>query len=196
MRKSNSADNRQETVSEVEKGWLAGIIDGEGCLHIDLDPRGGAHPYLTVTNSNKLVIERVADIWQRLGIGCRIQTRQNGRKNPVQDVQVIGYKRLKPALVAIMPYLIGKADEALLLYRFVESRLSRFNIHSPNGERGYNSEELDIVQALKKQKLHNRISSETNTLDYRMVEDRVRAARRLAEVARNEQPRLISEQQN
>lgn len=190
MQKSPSAVNQQETVSEVEKGWLAGIIDGEGCLHIDLDPKGGSHPYMTVTNSNKLIIEKVVDIWHRLGIGCRVQTRANLRKNPVQDVQVIGFKRLQPALVAIMPYLVGKANEALLLYRFVESRLQKDSKHLPNSERGFSTEELEIIETLKIYKHHNRISSETNTLDYQMVEDRVRATRRLVEAGRNIQPHI------
>jgi len=193
MQKSNSADNPQETVSEVEKGWLAGIIDGEGCIHIDLDARGGSHPYLTVTNSNKLIIEKAYDIWHRLGIGCRIQTRGSGRVNPVQDVQVIGYKRIKPALIAIMPYLVGKADEALLLYRFVESRLARYNNHLTNEEKKLNREETELIFTLKDAKHLNRISSETNTSNYQKVEDRVRATRRRVEVARNAQPRLLSE---
>jgi len=193
MQKSDSAVNQQETVSEVEKGWLAGIIDGEGCLHIDIDPRGGSHPYLTVTNSNKLIIEKAVDIWRRLGVGCRVQTRANQRKNPVQDVQVIGFKRLKPALVAIMPYLVGKADEALLLYRFTESRLLKADKHLTNVERAFSVEEMDLIYALKEYKHHNRVSSETNTLDYRKVEDRVRATRRLVEAGRNNQPHLISE---
>lgn len=191
MQESDSADNRQETVSEVEKGWLAGIIDGEGCIHIDLDPKGGSHPYLTVTNSNKLIIEKVYDIWHRLGIGCRIQTRANKRKNPVQDVQVIGFKRLKPALIAIMPYLVGKTDEAFLLHRFVESRLSRHNNNSPNNDRGFNREELTIIQTLKELKHHNRILRDY-TPDCN-AEDIVRATRRRVEVARNEQPLLIRE---
>lgn len=160
MQKSKSADNGQETVNEFEKGWLAGIIDGEGCIHIDVDPRGGSHPYLTVTNTNKLIIEKVSDIWQRLGIGCRIQTRANKHRNPIQDVQIIGFKRLKPALIAIMPYLVGKADEALLLYRFVESRLSRFSNNSPTWTRKFNREELTIIQTLKEYKHHNRILRE------------------------------------
>jgi len=191
MQKSDSADNGQARVSEMEKGWLAGLIDGEGCLHIDLDPRGGAHPYLTVTNTNQLIIEKAVDIWQRLGIGCRVQTRSSGGRNPVKDVQVIGYKRLKPALISIMPYLVGKADEALLLYRFVESRLLRFNNHSINTERKYNREELQLIQALKNQKSHNRVL--TDYTPNCNAEDIVGAIRRRVEVARNEQPRLISE---
>jgi len=173
MRQSASADNQQATVSETEKGWLAGIIDGEGCIHIDINPRGGAHPYLTVTNSNEIIIEKVLDIWHRLGIGARVQTRHKDR-NPVKDVQVIGFKRLKPALVAIMPYLVGKTDEALLLYRFVESRLSLDSNHLPNGERGYSSEELEIVKVLKEQKKRNRVLRDYE-LDHN-VEDIVRTA--------------------
>jgi len=194
MQKSDSADNRQATVSEAEKGWLAGLIDGEGCIHVDVDPRGGAHPYLTITNSNFAITEKAFDIWQRLGIGARVQTRQRQKEgwNPVKDVQVIGYKRLKPALIAIMPYLVGKADEALLLYRFVESRLSRFSNNTTNRLRQYNQEEVDLIYALKDKKLRNKVLRDY-TPNSKNAEDIVRTARRRVEAGRNSQPRLISE---
>jgi len=192
MQKSDSADNQQAIVTEAEKGWLAGLIDGEGCIHIDIDPRGGAHPYLTITNTNFAITEKAVDIWHRLGVGCRVQTRRNNHRwNPVKDVQVIGFKRLKPALIAIMPYLVGKADEALLLYRFVESRLSRPH-RLRNGLNGYSPQEMQIVRALKDKKLRNKVLRDY-TPDHDNVEDIVRATQRWVEAGRNVQPRLISE---
>ncbi|MCW4049322.1 MAG: LAGLIDADG family homing endonuclease [Candidatus Bathyarchaeota archaeon] len=190
MQKSNSADNQQAIVSEAEKGWLAGLIDGEGCIHIDID-KNGAHPYLTVTNSNFTITEKVVDIWHKLGIGCRVQTRhQNIKWNPVKDVQIIGYKRLKPALIAIMPYLVGKSDEALLMYRFVESRLGKRQ-YGPSS--GYTDSELALVEALKTKKLRNRVLRDYTPDHLERVEDIVRATRRRVEAGRNAQPRLISE---
>ncbi len=198
MQQSDRADNQQATVSEIELGWLAGMIDGEGCIHIDLDPRGGAHPYLTITNTNFEVIEKVADIWHRLGVGCRVYTRrQNSKWNPVKDCFVIGYRRLKPALIAVMPHLVGKADEALLLYRFVESRLNKcFSLNGKlrcrNEERHYSQEEMKIIQALKDKKLRNRVLRDY-TPDCDKAEDIVRATQRWVEADRNNQPRLINE---
>jgi len=191
MQKSNSGDNQQETVSETEMGWLAGIIDGEGCIHIDIDPKGGAHPYLTITNTDSKITDKASDIWHRLGIGCRTSTRSNRGKgwNDAIDVMVIGYKRLKPALIAIMPYLVGKADEALLLYEFVESRLEK-SLHTYNMR--YSQEEMDLIHALKNKKSRNRILRDY-TLDHRDVEDIVRTAQRCVEAARNGQPRLMDE---
>lgn len=196
MQQSNSAGNQQATVSEAEKGWLAGLIDGEGCIHIDLD-KNGAHPYLTVTNTNFAITDKVWNIWQRLGIGARVQTRRQNHKSwsPVRDVQVIGYNRLKPALIAIMPYLVGKSDEALLLYRFIESRLARYGGHwrkIPNGQRNYSQEESDLIQAIKDKKSRYRVLRDYKP-DHSNMEDIVRATRRRVEVVRNVQPRLISE---
>ena len=34
MQQSDVGDNPQVTVTEAEKGWLAGMIDGEGCIHV------------------------------------------------------------------------------------------------------------------------------------------------------------------
>lgn len=190
MQESDSADNRQVTVSESEKGWLAGLIDGEGSIHIDIDPRGGSHPYLTITNTNRLIIEATVSIWHRLGIGCRVQNR-NGTKRPIQDVQVIGYKRLKPALIAIMPYLIGKADQALTLYQFVESRLSIGDCNAlPNNLRKITDKENNLIRKLKEQKFHNKIPRDY-TPNSQSAEDIVRATQRCVEVARNERPSLL-----
>jgi len=193
MQKSNSADNQQEIVSESEMGWLAGIIDGEGCIHIDLDPRGNAHPSITITNSNVLIIERALEIWHKIGIGARVTTRRinHPKHSPVKDVMVIGYKRLKPALIAIMPYLIGKADEALLLYRFVESRLN-----APSGVTGnkakYTDNEIRLAKAIKECKSRNKILRDY-TLNCSNTDDIVRATQRCVEAGRNIQSRLISE---
>lgn len=196
MQQSASGDNQQATVSEAEKGWLAGIIDGEGSLHIDLDTKGGAHPYLNVTNTDRLIIEKVADVWQRLGIGCRVSFRKGGEydRNPKWnipgDVMVIGYKRLKPALIAIMPYLVGKSDQALLMYTFVESRLANFNNHSCNKDKQIKPEEMAIIKTLKDAKHHHRVLRDYMP-NNQVVEDIVRATRRRVEDVRNAHPRLI-----
>ena len=190
MQESNSGVNPQETVSEVEKGWLAGIIDGEGCIHIDFDPSGGAHPYLTVTNTNYTIIEKVNDIWQRLGVGCRVYAKPTYsiKHSPAKSAMVIGHKRLRTALIAIMPYLVGKVDEALLLFRFVESRLGK-SLKVANAYRGYSQEELAIIQSLKDYKLRNRPLRDY-TLEHGNVEDIVRATRRRVEAGRNSQSHL------
>jgi len=187
MQQSDGAVNPQETVSEAEMGWLAGVIDGEGCMHIDLEPRNGAHPYLTITNSNFVLAEKVAGIWHRLGVGCRIQTRKrhNPRHSPVKDVMVIGYRRLEKALAAILPYLVAKQDEGLLLQEFIQSRLRVGPSPCSDGE-------LKLIRALKAQKSCNRILTD-HTPNGQQAEEMVGTLQRCKEAGRNDQPRLIGE---
>jgi hypothetical protein len=190
MQESDSGVNRQATVTEIEKGWLAGIIDGEGCIHIDIDTKGGSHPYITVTNTNILIIEKVADIWKRLGVGCRVYRFQNKPPRAVKiNAMVFGFKRLKPALTAIMPYLVGKKDEALLLYRFVESRL-KVDMHGPNETRKITNQEMKYILELKRMKNQYRVLTDY-TPNTRKSDDIVGTLRRRREVGRNVQPHLV-----
>lgn len=56
IRHQKQYDNRVRELSEWEKGWVAGIIDAEGCLTIRKHRRGTKYieycPVLTVTNTS------------------------------------------------------------------------------------------------------------------------------------------------
>src|SRR5689334_14280658 len=45
-------------------GWLAGLLEGEGCFSLNR-PHGYPYPTVSVTMTDKDVIERVANKWGR-----------------------------------------------------------------------------------------------------------------------------------
>jgi hypothetical protein len=50
------------TVTESEKGWFAGIIDGEGCITISNDCRRKNYPILRIVNTDAKIINELKRI--------------------------------------------------------------------------------------------------------------------------------------
>lgn len=122
-------DNQQETVSEVEKGWLAGIIDGEGSISINRLLSHGTNITYTcriqVPNTNVLITNKVQSIFNRLNVKGSTEKRQFGKKE-WKTCYIITLNSAQQAcalLPLIIPYLVGKREHAEVLYQFVSSRI-------------------------------------------------------------------------
>jgi hypothetical protein len=109
--------------SAVELAWVAGIIDGEGCISIQVKPAtkpGRVSPshslFLKVTMGDQPTIERLRDI---LGVGS--VHRQNVRGDRVNEAWAwwTASRKAHAVLVAIRPYLVTKAHEADLGLEFL-----------------------------------------------------------------------------
>lgn len=149
--RSQSAGKTLE-VSEIERGWLAGLIDGEGNVSLHKHVRGRKIPRCTVINTDFSIIERYADILKRLGIGCYINHQDKKRYgenwNNTKSAEVQGFKRFRALVEEVLPHLTGikkvKAETALA---FVYSRLMK-----PGEGRGifgeYDATELYLIDLL------------------------------------------------
>lgn len=142
-------DNPQGTlpVSETEKAWLAGIIDGEGSVILSLQVHGhklwNALPEVHVGNTEQVMIETIGDIYNRLGIGRHISRRKLSSTNGITGqrgmayrdlyvVAVVGFLRVRKLLPHILPYLVtSKKQKTELVLRYVEQRCVRIY---PEGE--------------------------------------------------------------
>jgi hypothetical protein len=145
-----SMGNRQGTlpVTDIEIGWLAGIIDGEGTIAFSPFYRqligGGVandlrvKPQLIVTNTDKALIERVADILGRCHVGVHVQTRTQRGQNflatskyqPLHTATSVGFRRVKKALEVIGPHLVSKKRKADLVLRYIVQRELRLSSNS------------------------------------------------------------------
>jgi len=155
MQKSEVADNQQATVSEIEKAWLAGLIDGEGSINCNY-PNGknnSPSPRLTITNTDFELIEKAVSICQRIGGNPHVQEkpRTNPKHSKAKDILILGHSKLLKILPAVMPYLTGrKGEAALALYRFCESRALKGNINKlSNADRLYSEEEISLIFRIK-----------------------------------------------
>lgn len=107
-------------MTPAEMGWVAGILDGEGCIGLYRNSVRGVpknHALrVSVGNCDGRIIERLQEL---CGGRVRVAKRQ---ANPRWRTQILwdvsGYEALK--LLEIMePFLIGKAAEARLALQVV-----------------------------------------------------------------------------
>jgi hypothetical protein len=113
-------------VQVVDLAWLAGVIDGEGCFSIYGVTRKDANDpspsaYLSITNSNRLLLDRCRAILDELEIKYLYNDPKNGhqRGRRVMRIRVKNYSSLQKLIELLLPFLIGKADQAKVMLEFV-----------------------------------------------------------------------------
>ena len=111
---------------DVDLAWLAGLIDGEGCFSIYSVSRADAETpspsaNLTITNSNYLLLNRCKEILDELGIKYLYHDPKNGhqRGRKVMRIRVKNYSSIRKLIELILPFLVGKADQARIMLEFV-----------------------------------------------------------------------------
>lgn len=140
-------------ITNEELAYLAGIIDGEGCFTIEISPpttyrKGTLYTCrLTITNTD----ERLLD-WLTKKIGGTIFTRKliEGRKQCYSwRIYATIIDKIVPKLI---PYLICKKDEALVIMKFRNSFTGRSTKNT--------QETCEFrLQCLKELKFHNTLGS-------------------------------------
>ena len=123
------------------RGYLAGIIDGEGCLSFHKEKTGTETPFLSIVNTNENLIVWLKSLfpWGYKGY-C-----DNRREKPRWNLELRGMKRLIPLLLAVKDYLIVKRKQAELILEFSSSRLSK-----PGKVRPLTERELEIISEIHK----------------------------------------------
>lgn len=134
-------DNPQGTlnVTDVEVGWLAGIVDGEGTVAFSVykaphyrDIR--VKPQVIIGSTEKVMIDAVAHILGRLGVGVHFDTRTSRHPNafaasrykPFHVANVCGFKRVGRLLPTIIPHLVTqKRQKSEMVLRYIKQRLEK-----------------------------------------------------------------------
>lgn len=146
--------------------WLAGFIDGEGCIGFDkISSKKNYHsPHVTITNCHEPTIERIVNILSGLGVRCWVKSPPHKENHKQHYVVIVrGMKRLKPLLELVTPHLFTKRKQAEQVLIFIKERLSK----SPKAP--YGPIENRIILLLHN--LNHRGSSETTRtpLDREMI---------------------------
>jgi hypothetical protein len=108
---------------KAKYGYLAGIIDGEGCITI------GAGKKETCTNYNALVLvqntSKVLIDWLQSNFGGQIYLSKKATEKTKEAWmwRITKQKDIEIFLLSILPYLIIKREQAKVLLKFV--RLER-----------------------------------------------------------------------
>lgn len=102
---------------DVEAAWAAGIIDGEGCIH--LRRRSEAAGYfalvLKVTMGHRPTIDRLHSLFD---LGTIQENRSNKGHNPAWS-WVCTTRQVGAVLDIVQPYLVTKADEAVIAREYL-----------------------------------------------------------------------------
>jgi len=126
-----------ETISREEVSWLAGIIDGEGHIVLFNNYAPTSHQYrisanIGITNSDLRILAKVTDILYRNGNKFYYRIKKaNNRSKWCMTVIVGGYRNCQKLLELVIPYLVGKKDQAEVMLQFIRHRKSAYNKHCP-----------------------------------------------------------------
>jgi len=125
---------RNSRLSDLQVGYLAGIMDGEGTItfvyHKSKTDVNVIHSPVVfvcaVANSNPLIIESVTSLLRALGIRHKVFTpkkewNKKAKKRPYA-VHVQGMDSAKAYLKVIGEYLSGKKEQATLTLEYLERR--------------------------------------------------------------------------
>jgi len=108
----------------VERGYLAGILDGEGCLQIIKDKRrvgfGRLRPYVYIASNT---LELLKKIQKMLGSGS-IYERKKQKPNHKIGYTLVTYrmKDMYMMLKEVFPFMIVKRRHAELILEFLDIR--------------------------------------------------------------------------
>lgn len=106
-------------VADTDWAYLAGLIDGEGCIRNHVSGHGHI-------NGNLRVYQRAPEVLQWI-----VDTFEVGylRKRPNQELWVYHLQRrfqLKWLLEGVLPYLIVKRKQAELILELIESKGTKY----------------------------------------------------------------------
>lgn len=109
-----------ENLTELEKAYLAGLFDGEGCIHIATHIKRNhsathySQLHLIVSNTNKQVMDYLTS---KLGGNLIIRKPYKKRQRSYYMWRIYSQKA-GDLLEILLPYLIIKKEEALLAIEF------------------------------------------------------------------------------
>lgn len=107
-------ENWNKILTKTEAAYLAGFIDGEGCIHIKRRSKTNAPALvLSVSNTNKLVILWLCKLFNHTFHKRRLK---NGTKDAY--VFVVTGKKAGYILEQLLPYFKIKKDRAKLAIKF------------------------------------------------------------------------------
>ena len=146
MQKSEGLGNQAGKVTDI--CWLAGIVDGDGCIGVHKQQFGKNTTYVPsfgLSTTCKKTYLFLDNLFKELEIGhhwtYRVVQNKNWRDRWV--LQVRGMKRVSKLLEMIFPYLVTKREEAELIRKFIGLRLLK------NKKGAYSQGEMELIERTK-----------------------------------------------
>lgn len=174
-----------QLATEIEIGWLAGIVDGEAWLGFTLttcqpDPvrkkprrQFYVRPEFRINNCDPAIIDRAVEILQKIGVNPYRRTQKTSQsRRLIHECSCKNMKAVEAILLAIGEHLTGnKKERSEILLEFIASRRATETILLapdngqitgqtwPRRRKPYSEEQLSLVEACRR--LQNPGASET-----------------------------------
>ncbi len=125
-------------LTDLEKGYLAGIIDGEGSLTVTWDHRRDKwYPRCDIVNTFEPVVMYIEHLYQRVGIRYSKHIKKSTHK-PLHRIVVASEGSLELLLRLMMPHLIIKKHQAHALMNILSAVSLEQIRHQVDAIRVYN----------------------------------------------------------
>lgn len=162
--------NQQRNATDIEIGWLCGLIDGEGTISLRWTAQKGKRylvPFLQIANSDVATLDQCVEILHAFGVGHNVRwidpSSSRLTKRTYWTILVVGMKRLTALLPRIMPYLVTKREQSHLVWDFIRERMSK-NMQEPYGET-----ELQCLRGLHALTNKGKVPRSADSLNDRML---------------------------
>lgn len=122
--------------TESELGWLAGILDGEGCIYLQIPPPPNRHVCkVSIVNTDNGILSEVRRLLTELSIFYteRVKPSNDFTRHPAITIECNRQLEMYAFLSILLPYLKGaKKDKAANLISYIYTRR---NTKRPDGRK-------------------------------------------------------------
>jgi len=119
-------------MKEVDKAWLAAAVDGEGCIGVYKNGRGGTYFHFEIVNTNYAFLKKCLDICESGKI--TVKSEKNGNCNRCFIFKICKKESAIKVLEEILPYLIIKRTRAKHTLSWLEKYMYRTKGYRGNSE--------------------------------------------------------------
>jgi len=110
---------KSEHLTKVEAAYIAGFVDGEGCIRIQNKNKTSHYLVLSINQKDRRVLEWLAPKIGAVSIGC-----YSNEYGPVYTVAISG-KKVVTLLEQIIDYMIVKKRQARVALRWKKYQYKR-----------------------------------------------------------------------
>ena|SRR3990167_8609842 len=122
-----------------KRSWLAGIVDGEGCIQIVRMWRRTDYSYrpeIHITNTNKLILNETSKLIEIItGKKTKMFPTKNGNPKIVYRVRLQDKNSCLALIKSLLPFLIGKRKQAIILLEYLKAKSSNRKIKAMQAAR-------------------------------------------------------------
>jgi len=140
---------------KTDLAWLAGIIDGEGTISFNITPRPQIQVQITVVNTDRRIVTKAQRVLHQISVPATVNQRERygERWKRPWVVSMSGFGNTRKVLKAVVPYLVGKLQQAQLMISFCERRLAygymTRAIRVKRGTTSYTREDMRTINKMR-----------------------------------------------